>query len=197
MCAARNAKRVNLVAPPLRHGSAALGVQCRLVRYHGGGCDEQQDVAAATASDKDAEGGVAFANEAPLLLVQQSAVDALNHSLRAGGEPHVSARHFRPNLVVDGGSDQPWSVHATTAAKPRSIGLAGGQLELTVLGPCARCAMVEVDPTSGQRHGAVLRALAKHHRVRSRLLGFFKPAVREKAGDALVEVREESSLEFL
>ena len=89
--------------------------------------------------------------------------------------------------------------HAATAAKPRSIGLAGGQLELTVLGPCARCAMVEVDPTSGQRHGAVLRALAKHHRVRSRLLfGFFlAPAVREKAGDALVEVREESSLEFL
>ena len=64
--------------------SAALGVQCRLVRYHGGGCDEQQDVAAATASDKDAGGGVAFANEAPLLLVQQSAVGALNHSLRAG-----------------------------------------------------------------------------------------------------------------
>jgi hypothetical protein len=45
---------------------------------------------------------VAFANEAPLLVLAHSAVEALNASLRAVGHAPVSARHFRPNLVLDG-----------------------------------------------------------------------------------------------
>ena len=167
--------------------SEALGVPCRLVRYSS---------VARYADD------VAFANEAPILVVTQSAVAALNASLRSSGEPPVCAQHFRPNLVLDGLA--PFNIDRLSHAHGLSgeaqseldgsmIGFADSALRLRVTGPCARCAMVEIDPTSGARHGAVLRALARHHRIRSRLVfGFFcKLEGRECCNaDPLIELRE-------
>ena len=124
----------------------------------------------------------AFANEAALLAVSQASVDALNTTLHASGEAPVDARHFRPNFVIEdadaelcelqhaGAEADVASSSTTLQVAWRSLGLASGQIRLDVIGPCARCAMVEIDPSSGARHGAVQRALARHHRVRSRLI---------------------------
>ncbi len=199
--------------------SEALQVQCRLVRHcaatpwpserptaASGDASRGREPTAAAAQaalvqhpqqpsePMGAASRVAFANEAPLLVLAHSAVDALNASLRAAGHSPVSARHFRPNLVLDGaelhatleppleagadGADDgtPPADHAeggsglpTGRGRPPDIVLSGGEMALRVTSPCARCAMVEIDPTSGVKHGAVLRALAQHHRVRSRL----------------------------
>ena len=42
------------------------------------------------------------------------------------------------------------------------IVLADGRVVLRVTSACARCAMVEIDPTSGAKHGTVLRATLVH-----------------------------------
>ena len=167
--------------------SKALGVRCRMVRHR----EPRGDAS-----------GVAFANEAPMLLVAQSAVDHLNAALRASGEPPVSTRHFRPNIVLaDSGSRAMGQVHLSWDR----VELANGAATLRVTGPCSRCSMVEIDPTSGHRHGAVMRALAKHHRVGARLLfGFFcsldrgGPAPSEVRGKhpSLLELSEGSTMTF-
>ena len=154
--------------------SRALGVHCKMVR-HGG----DHRCVAEDANGKACAEGVAFANEAPLLVLTQAAVDKLNLALKATGEPPVCTRHFRPNLVIAG-----QRVDAEDEAKWQHITLANGDVRLRVTGPCARCSMVEIDPTSGQRHGAVLRALAKHHRVGARLLfGFFCKVDKSNGGE--------------
>ena len=110
--------------------------------------------------------------------LRQASVEALNRALRAAGDPPVSSRHFRPNLVVDGGAallpsaDAPRVLNGVSGPEDGWAGavLAGGALRLRVTGPCARCAMVEIDPTSGAAHGTVLRALARHRRRRSRIV---------------------------
>jgi uncharacterized protein YcbX len=43
---------------------------------------------------------IAFANEQPLLLISEHAVDALNDVLTSQNQESVSSRHFRPNMVV-------------------------------------------------------------------------------------------------
>ena len=187
--------------------SEALGMQCRLVRHahslQGSGCLGEEGAS-------PPKSGVAFANEAPLLLVTQSAIDALNVALRASGEPPVSAQHFRPNLLVEGVGDLGLMSPKLQMEPPgtgtvmRRLEVGSGALGLRVLGPCARCAMVEIDPTSGARHGAVLRALAKHHRVRSRLLfGYFCELDSHEAGPhesrqaKRVEMREDDAVEVI
>ena len=138
-----------------------------------------------------------FANEAPLLLLSQTSLDALNAVLRAHQAAPVTASHFRPNLLVTGGEGG--SSQVVDGAEGESggggpengwseVSLADGGVVLRVAGPCARCSMVEVDPVSGVKHGAVLRALARHHRSRARILfGVFCEAAsddRQRAGDA-------------
>jgi hypothetical protein len=52
--------------------------------------------------------------------------------------------------------------------------------------------MVEIDPTSGAKHGTVLRALARHHRVRSRLhFGVFCAPLDQSHGAADPEESED------
>jgi uncharacterized protein YcbX len=189
-----------------------------MVRFSGGGggggggsCGSGRE-GSGTTDGAAAREGVAFANEAPLLLLVQSAVDTLNANLRAAGEATVSARHFRPNLVVaDGRLPTPLARlqpgHARrgggdadeTSSRDVSwkISLAAGRVSLVVTGACERCSMVEIDPTSGAKHGSVMRALARHHRVRSRLLfGVFCAPVQEGHGDSteLVELQAGSPI---
>lgn len=164
--------------------SEVLGVQCRLVRFHAPGH-------ARAAS-------VAFANESPLLLLSQASVDALNGALARSGEPPVDARHFRPNLVVSGGAAAGGAAPINPEDRWSAVDLAAGQLKLAISGPCARCAMVEVDPSSGARHGAVLRALAQYRRDRTRIhFGVFcGPGEVASNGQRMVELAEGSAVEF-
>ena len=186
--------------------SKCLGVQCRLIRHaeppvvqhagHAGG------ISGAVAGSPQRADSIAFANEAPLLMLSQASVDALNRALHAAGDAPVSSRHFRPNLVVEGGA----ALLPTAADVQQRVSgpedgwagaqLAGGAVTLRVTGPCARCAMVEIDPTSGAAHGTVLRALARHRRRRSRLVfGVFCQPVGAQNESRLAELEQGSLVE--
>lgn len=87
---------------------------------------------------------VGFADGYPLLLIGEGSLADLNGRLaesQAGPQtkPHVMAQ-FRPNLVV-AGSDP--------FAEDGWQRLRIGEVELGVAEPCARCAMITVDPATG------------------------------------------------
>lgn len=82
-----------------------------------------------------------FADAAPLLAVSQASVDAV--SAEAGMV--VSARRFRPNLVLEG-------VEAFAEDHWRRIRI--GEVEFQMLDGCARCELTTVDPDTGIKHPA-------------------------------------------
>ena len=161
--------------------SSYLGVQCWLARYDGGGfytrsgeAGPADDVPNRT-EDKSRH---SFSNEKPLLLISKHAVDQLNSNLRVLNQPPVSAKHFRPNLIVEclgkGKDETGVECHPEDAWESISIILNEGttrssshssneNIQLSACGLCARCAMVDIDPTSGTK-GKTLRALANYRR---------------------------------
>ena len=96
---------------------------------------------------------VSFADGYPLMLISQASLDGLN--LRMNALQRMA--QFRPNLVVAG--TRP---HAEDAWKRIRI----GDVEFLVDTPCSRCAMVTVDPMTGQfqPQREPLRTLAGYRR---------------------------------
>ena len=160
--------------------SSFLGVQCWLARSSGSsrstynltplsGASNIASPAPTDLSNGVRNPGVAFANEQPLLLITQHAVDTLNSILSHQNQKLVSSRQFRPNLVVNS-ENQPigsfplhhieddWST--VTIMKKQPI---HPTIELQVRGNCARCAMVDMDPATLEK-GQVLRALSTYRR---------------------------------
>ena len=141
--------------------SSFLGVQCWLVRHKGGRGESL---------DHNNEGVLvkrAFANEASLLLVSQSSIDELNAILSEQRSKRVTSRHFRPNLVVKSHNPLLESNHSASHLHPEDswsrVELIDQGVELVSGGPCARCQMVDVDPSSGMKCKA-LRALSEYRR---------------------------------
>ena len=128
-----------------------LGVQCWLARHDGN--TERQ--------------GVAFANEESLLLISEHAVDALNDVLKRQGQCPAETRHFRPNLVIRHVLSSQGYDHMEDNWK--SLMLLRTKTQLNVVGECPRCAMVDVDPTSGTK-GKTLQALADYRRRKGRIM---------------------------
>jgi uncharacterized protein YcbX len=90
---------------------------------------------------------VSFADGFPVLVATAAAVRLVSDAL----ERPIDATTFRPNLVVEGAEafeEDTWST------------IVVGDVRLELVKPCARCAVVDVDPTSGARRGDVLTALA-------------------------------------
>lgn len=75
---------------------------------------------------------VSFADAFPLLLISQTALDALNARLPAP----VSILRFRPNLVVDGTAPH---------AEDLWLRIRIGAIEFDVVKPCTRCVFTTVD----------------------------------------------------
>ncbi len=145
--------------------SAFLGVQCWLARYSKGSYYVSSNVTRRPppAGILTRSNQVAFANEQPLLLISEHAVSSLNHLLLQQGQEAARTLHFRPNLVIRSASsssssapdskDPPFEDQLTTVL------IMDKNMNLTVVGKCARCTMVDFDPGSG-RKGRTLRALA-------------------------------------
>ena len=112
---------------------------------------------------------IAFANEAPLLLLSEHSVETLNEVLLSQGQQHVNSRHFRPNLVVrsrNASSEVSTSnglQHTNPEDQWTTLCTLGTNVELSVVGQCARCSMVDIDPTTGTK-GKTMRALADYRR---------------------------------
>ena len=139
--------------------SEFLGVQCWLARHSGGG----QYVPANSPTQMIRSPSVAFANEQPLLLISEHAVDCINDVLTSQNQKPVTSKHFRPNLVVRLAGRVALSTSSHAEDGWKYVELTGKDTKLEVVGQCARCSMVDVDPSSGMK-GETLRALADYRR---------------------------------
>eukprot|EP00804_Cyclotella_cryptica_P007095 CCRYP_014526-RA/>CCRYP_014526-RA protein AED:0.15 eAED:0.15 QI:0/0/0/1/1/1/2/0/920 len=146
--------------------TSALGVRCWLAR-HG----EPHGLKSSKAGNQTKQ--TSYSNEAALLLVSQKSISLLNSIIREQGwGKQVDPRHFRPNIVVsandsdnqpeidDGNPEDYWEKICVKAKQRKVI--------LVAAGKCARCQMVDIDPTSGTK-GNTLRALAQYRRDRGRI----------------------------
>lgn len=149
-----------------------LEVACRLV-YRPADADRLVDQTYGQPHDR-----VGLSDGFPLLLIGHASLDALNARLAAIGAPPVPMNRFRPNVVIEGAAphaEDVWrrlAIHAADDETPMET--AGGgddgddgddrRLRLDVVKPCARCAIVPVDQTTGVRGLEPLRTLATYRR---------------------------------
>ncbi|HUK53148.1 MAG TPA: MOSC N-terminal beta barrel domain-containing protein [Candidatus Binatia bacterium] len=125
--------------------SEYLGAECRLVYQPDDSFRQVNQFYAAKGV------GVSLADGFPLLLIGQSSLDVLNGRL----EKPVEMRRFRPNVVVSGTdpfAEDTW----------RRIRI--GEVEFSVVKPCARCAIPTVDPDTGEVGKEPMRTLANFRR---------------------------------
>lgn len=94
---------------------------------------------------------VGLADGFPYLLVNQASVDAI--AREPGGEASALGR-YRPNLVLAGA--EPWAEDHWRRVRV-------GSLVFSLVKPCQRCSVLEVDPTTGERAPGVLGAVARAH----------------------------------
>ena len=145
--------------------TAVLGVRCWLVRR-----DESRSEYAT--SNNTQSNKKSYSNEAALLLVSQQSITRLNSIIKSQGwGKQVDSRHFRPNIVVTSVANcQAENGDYNPEDSWRRIVISGRncQVELLAAGKCARCQMVDVDPTSGMK-GNTLKALAQYRRDRGRI----------------------------
>jgi molybdenum cofactor sulfurtransferase len=168
--------------------SSFLGVQCWLARH----CGDHYKVAASTDLRSP---NVAFANEAPLLLLSERSVETLNEILLSQGQRGVNAKHFRPNLVVRSTSEAVSSSDGLRDVNPEDcwtrLSLRGSTIQLDVVGQCARCSMVDIDPSTG-RKGKTLRALADYRRNNGQITFgvFLRTESREYSTEGVCWIKE-------
>lgn len=115
--------------------SHAVGVPCRLARFHAG---------AARAVSAKWTGGVAastlFSDGYPLLVAGTASLDDLNGKLAAAGRAPLPMNRFRPNLEIAG-------IDAFEEDYAESFQL--GAAVIKPVKPCSRCVVPSVDQDSG------------------------------------------------
>jgi hypothetical protein len=94
---------------------------------------------------------VSLADGYPLLLVSQASLDLLNEKLSVP----VGMERFRPNLVISGTAP-----HEEDSWRRLQIGAA----QFMIVKPCARCSVVLVNPSTGERELEPLRTLAGYRK---------------------------------
>jgi uncharacterized protein YcbX len=104
----------------------------------------------------------------PLSLVSSQTLAGFDAEM---GRP-LDARRFRMNIEFDWPGSSPFA-DATLVGRRLQI---GERLEVAVVEPDARCAMVGLDPATGQFDRTVLRALADRH---GGALGIYAAVLRE------------------
>jgi molybdenum cofactor sulfurtransferase len=166
--------------------SEFLGVQCWLARYYSAGYQLPEDSLFSNVPLR--EKSIAFANEQPLLLISEHAVDALNDILaEARARLLVSSRNFRPNFVVRLVAPCSHTKLSRVEDGWSRVQLCGKKTAtFDVVGQCARCSMVDVDPSSGME-GNTLRALADYRRSNGQIsFGIFLRGTGERQEDVWV-----------
>lgn len=122
-----------------------LGASCRLVRQPDDAFRQVNRIYAPKGT------GVSLADGFPLLLIGQGSIDDLNGRL----ETPVEMRRFRPNIVVEGSAP----FEEDTWRKIRA-----GEVEFSLVKPCARCSIPTVDPETGEMGREPMRTLATYRR---------------------------------
>uniref|UniRef100_A0A7S1BCQ4 MOSC domain-containing protein n=1 Tax=Corethron hystrix TaxID=216773 RepID=A0A7S1BCQ4_9STRA len=138
------------------------------------------------ATPEPLRGGAGLSDLAPLLLLSEESLEALNARRGSEGLSPVPMGRFRPNLVVkncpEAHSEDGWS----------SVTI--GEAKFRVVGPCPRCTVPDVEQSSGRRDTASEGPMAtlKSYRVKRRqgvLFGVYlaplNPGVVVRVGDVV------------
>ncbi|HEY1013483.1 MAG TPA: MOSC N-terminal beta barrel domain-containing protein [Herpetosiphonaceae bacterium] len=159
-------------AEAARWFSAALGLDCRLVRI----APEETRLVTPDYAPRPTD-QVGFADGFPLLLIGQESLDDLNRRL----DHPLPMNRFRPNLVVAGAA--PYAEDSWTRIEIGGIGF-------DLVKPCARCAITTTDQATAERGKEPLRTLAGYRRVGDKVM-FGQNVVHDRAGSLRVgdEVR--------
>lgn len=164
--------------------SQALGVPCRLVRFHA-------DVTRAV-SEKWTNGVAAttlFSDGYPVLVIGQASLDDLNDKLRGAGREPLPMNRFRPNVVIDG-------IDAFEEDYTGTFQL--GDAVLTPVKPCPRCPMPSVNQATGE-FGPDPLDILQSYRAKPELDGalcFGMNAILTAGDGQLVRVGQEIAVEL-
>lgn len=115
--------------------SNAVGVACRLVRFH--------PHAKRLANKKwtgDVEVPTMFSDGYPMLVISEASLEDLNRKLTAQGRDALPMNRFRPNLVING-------IEAFEEDYVDTFKL--GDATLKPVKPCPRCPIPSVDQATG------------------------------------------------
>lgn len=142
---------------------------------------------------------ILLANESAMLLVNSASVDRLNNEIKfRGGNMQVTARSFRPNIVVGPREEKVQRCSRDLAyAEDGWQEITIGGHSFTMVGSCRRCQMICVDQETGEKHDEPLATLSKtrrfngkiffgshmHHDADSEILSTQVPRIR--VGDAV------------
>ena len=141
----------NLVDPTIDQWfSKFLGMDCQLVRMPESG---QRKVSPKYAINEES---VSFADGMPYLIVGQESLHHLNSKLT---QP-VPMNRFRPNIVFSGGEsfeEDNW----------KNIKI--GEVDFSVVKPCARCVMITVDQESGLTSKEPLKTLSSYRTLNNKV----------------------------
>jgi uncharacterized protein YcbX len=94
---------------------------------------------------------VGFADGFPLLIATQASLDDFSDKLGY----KVGMERFRPNIVISGNNSYAEDEWQTIAI---------GDIELSLVKPCARCIMPSVNPATAAKETAVNQTLQMHRR---------------------------------
>lgn len=115
--------------------SNAVGVACRLVRFH----PDARRLASARWTGA-VQAPTLFSDGFPLLAIGSASLADLNRKLLAAGRAALPMNRFRPNLVIDG-------IEAFEEDYAAALRL--GESVLKPVKPCSRCNIPAVDQASG------------------------------------------------
>jgi len=127
-----------------------LGREVRLVRF-----DPEQRRLSERRWTGALEAENAFQDGFPLLVASTASLAELNRRLVAAGAPPATMARFRPNLVLDG-----LEAHGEDGLDAIAFTADDGPIRLRLVKPCARCAIPDVDPATGEPGHTVGDALA-------------------------------------
>ena len=116
--------------------SNALGVPCRLVRFH-----PHASRAANVKWAGEVPAPTFFADGFPLLVLSEGSLADLNQKLVAQGRSPLPMNRFRPNIVING---------TTAFEEDFAASLRIGEALLKPVKPCPRCPIPSIDQASGE-----------------------------------------------
>jgi uncharacterized protein YcbX len=116
--------------------SNALGVPCRLVRFH----PDAKRVASSKWTN-GIEAPTLFSDGYPMLVISEASLADLNEKLTAYGREALPMNRFRPNIVIGG-------TGAFDEDYAESIRI--GAAVLKPVKPCPRCPIPSIDQATGQ-----------------------------------------------
>ncbi len=164
--------------------SKAIGVRCRLVRFH--------PHAKRVANSKWTGGSdvqTLFADGFPMLIISEASLDDLNQKLIAQVRMPLPMNRFRPNLVIAG-------IDAFEEDYAASIQI--GDARLQPVKPCPRCPIPSVDQTTGIAGPDPLDIL-QHYRANPKVDGaitFGMNVILLEGEDNVLEVGQEAAIEL-